>query len=260
MTKALARTNYKILTLTLIASAASAQTLEHSQDPALINEVTVETEAMPIRLEATDIMIHTPSQPDDNIPSATWPFSNEVNEAEASNKAARSDATHEETLPEVRVIESEPDPAFDVKDLEQMIEGLLSKKRVTGALVGTTISAALSAHPVGAFLGGLIGAMVGKESKYKPSAEASSITEQDLFAVLDKLAEDRAVAEAQQPEEPPADPVAVTREAKPQVTEVSSLSVAPQEQPAKPHTDCYQANHSGPRNRAALKHCFYYAY
>jgi hypothetical protein len=98
--------------------------------------------------------------------------------------------------------------------------------------------------------------MVGKESKYKPPAEASPITEQDLFAALDKLAADRAATEAQQPE----DPQAVLNEAKPSVTEVSSLSVAPQEQPAIPHTDCYQANHSGPRNRAALKHCFYYAY
>lgn len=259
MIKALVGINCKLLALALFTSVASAQTLEHSQDPALTKAATIETEVPTLKVEAPRITPPTHSAaPDDDISAASWPFNNEASEAQVPRElpSSRKVTTASDALPEVKVIEREATPAYSIKDFELMVEGMLSKKKITGALVGTTISAALSAHPVGAFLGGLVGAMVGKESKYKPANKASPLTEQDLFAALDKLAEDQAATDAAQPETP----AAMTSEVKPPVTEISSLSVTPIEPQAPSSNDCYKSNNAGPRDRTAMKHCFYYAY
>jgi len=174
----------------------------------------------------------------------------EPSAAQAQIQAPTTEAPVEltEKLPEIEVVEAQSESAFGVGDVENIIEGILSKKKITGALVGTTISAALSAHPVGAFLGGLVGAMVGKESKYQPAhALTSSSSNDDLFMALESEAENTVSS-------------ALSTTAPPVIApEPLIISEAP---PVMDSADqCYKLKQGRlVRDRTSLRSCFYYMY
>jgi len=174
----------------------------------------------------------------------------EPSAAQAQIQAPTTEAPVEltEKLPEIEVVEAQSESAFGVGDVENIIEGILSKKKITGALVGTTISAALSAHPVGAFLGGLVGAMVGKESKYQPAhALTSSSSNDDLFMALESETENTVIS-------------AVSTTAPPVIApEPLIISEAPPVM--DPADQCYKLKQGRQvRDRTSLRSCFYYMY
>jgi len=151
-----------------------------------------------------------------------------------------SQTLNNNTPPETAVETDTATPApFVIKDIETMVEGALSKKKISGAIIGTTISAALSAHPAGAFLGGLIGALVGKESKYIKVESPPLATSDDLFADLDKLN-----AETRDAIMPPEAAPAIVQENAPKIQTAS-------------HT-CAGRDTTQTRSRVSLRSCFYH--
>jgi len=206
--------------LCLCMQSVEAQTLEHSIAPSLT---------------AQTLKLSPPQLPVGDV-------SESESESEPQPTNTFTDLANEE-IPELLVEGTESEAGFGIADFESAFEGMLSRKKITGAIVGTTISAALSAHPVGAFLGGLVGAMVGKESKYKPQqAPQSTFTQGDLFSALER--QNKApVAEA------------------PAITETSKvvLTARTEKTPQGPSDHCYRMRkNSAPRNRASLQNCFYY--
>ena len=159
-----------------------------------------------------------------------------------------------------------PPESFGIDDIEDVIEGMLSKKKVSGAIVGTTISAALSAHPLGAFLGGLIGAFVGKESKYQQTQQAaSSLTQDDLFARLDKMEAEldaSPTTPTSQAGSLTVSPLVVSAEPVPaSISTVPTLAVRAEPLPLPlPSNGCYQHKDNQTRDRLRLRRCFYHMY
>jgi len=157
---------------------------------------------------------------------------------------------------ELQITDSKPEDTspFGIKDIEDMMEGMLSKKKISGAIVGTTISAALSAHPVGAFLGGLVGALVGKESQYyKAQQVASSQIPKDLFASLNKIEQELA-----QSSPVTAAPEPIKLPFKSPIT--TTLAATVKLETMKPNNNCYEQGANQPRSRTSLRSCFYHMY
>jgi len=221
--------------LILCGHTLEAQTLESSIAPSAVKE----------------LLLLSPPTLDDQQPE-TPSGADALTSTDDSRGASRDELPQktDTAMPEIQVRGSAAESRFSMDDVSHAIEGMLSKKKITGALVGTTISAALSAHPVGAFLGGLVGAMVGKESKYKPQASpASSLAQQDLFATLNDM-NLTTLPEASEDTQRPVDSLASKTT---QVTNTLSAN--------NPSDHCYrQVNSTQTRDRSLLQSCFYYMY
>jgi len=218
--------------LILCSHSLGAQTLESSAAPNTTLAPSQQTSATP-----TLEMISS------SLPSE------DVNTAKSQGGSQISSGSE---LSEAQVIKDTSESGFGIQDVEDVVENLLSKKKITGALVGTTISAALSAHPLGAFLGGLVGAMVGKDSKYSQESDSSTAAgTEDLFL---QLGETDSIAKAQESTSSEQDPMV-----EPIIIPPLATNLARQEQTT--HDNCYTSTDAKqPRDRASLRHCFYYMY
>lgn len=227
-----------IISVLLLGSySLSAQTLESSVPPAAaLTPVQQPPTALPSEVSSTPL-----------LPSGDQLAKDEDEEPQVKGSSA---------LPEVQVIEDPSKSGFGMSDVEDTIENLLSKKKITGALVGTTISAALSAHPLGAFLGGLVGAMVGKESKYQAiELPSSALAQQNLFRDLERGQDLQLVA---MPDEVAPTP---SKSSMQQQTIKQSSTLAAVSPRLDANNPCYQdTKQDQPRDRASLRHCFYYMY
>jgi len=205
----------------------------------LVDAQTLESSAPP------DTSLAPSQQVSETLPSTAPKPQLPSSDDSSTNEDEKSEMSSAKLIPEIQVIEDPSESSFGMGNVEYTIEHLLSKKKITGALVGTTISAALSAHPLGAFLGGLVGAMVGKESKYQV-AEPASFSKQDLFRDLDQNEASTTEKDA-----------TTTPKEQQNRKEPKTLALISSGQDSS--NQCYQDTGQGkPRNRASLRHCFYY--